>query len=380
MINLMKKMQFLILTVFFLNSGCSRPGNGIDDETTQQVKRQKGPSTELKMSTNWERICPRSSGWNMEKLGEIIDIFDDNKFSALVVIHHGKMVIGLGEPSKRYKVYSMRKSFVSALYGIYKEKGKIDLSQKIADTNIVFPVAISEKEKSATIADLLMAKSGIYLPAALETDSMKKKRPERGAHPSGTFWYYNNWDFNTLGWIFVKKTGKTPFQAFYDDIALPTRMQDYRVSDGGWVDGKTGEMPGYYFNMSARDCARFGELYLRSGKWKGKQVIPAKWIAESTKPISSAGKGISYGYMWWVSTGKKHIGVETGFGTFSARGNWGQYIIIIPSLDMVIVKLVDKKSGAKKKNRKETGALLQKIIEAAPDSNSEQKPAGCGKH
>ncbi|MBU1220127.1 beta-lactamase family protein [Myxococcota bacterium] len=376
----MKKVQFVILSVFFLTSGCNRSENGTEADTTPKVKKQKKDFSDLKISKNWERICPRSSGWNMDKLGDVIDIFDDNKFSALVVIHRGKMVLGLGEPSKRYKVYSMRKSFVSALYGIYSEKGKIDLSQKVTDTKIEFPEALSDTEKSATIVDLLMAKSGIYLPAALETDSMKKKRPVRGAYPSGTFWYYNNWDFNALGRIFIKKTGKTPFQAFYDDIALPTGMQDYRVSDGGWVNGKKGEMPGYYFNMSARDCARFGELFLRSGKWRGNQVIPAKWITDSIKPMSSAGKGISYGYMWWVSPGKKHIGVETGKGTFSARGNWGQYIIVIPSLDMVVVKLVDKNSGAKKKNRKETADLLQKIIEAAPDFKSEQKPAGCGKH
>ena len=65
------------------------------------------------------------------------------------------------------------------------------------------------------VVDLLRARSGVYHPVDFETALMKKNRPERGSHARGTFWYYNNWDFNALGTIFEKEAGLKIGEAFY---------------------------------------------------------------------------------------------------------------------------------------------------------------------
>src|SRR5262249_5297964 len=75
------------------------------------------------------------------------------------------------------------------------------------------PPALTDGEKQATVRDLLMARSGVYHEAAAENDHMKQVRPERGSHRHGTFWYYNNWDFNVLGTIYRQRTSGDIFGA-----------------------------------------------------------------------------------------------------------------------------------------------------------------------
>jgi len=101
----------------------------------------------------------------------------------------------------------MRKSLLSGLYGIYEAEGKIDLSKTLGELGIRDYIRLTAVEKQATVADLLKARSGVYIPATGEADSMVANRPERGSHAPGTFWYYNNWDFNALGTIFDQGVG-----------------------------------------------------------------------------------------------------------------------------------------------------------------------------
>lgn len=81
------------------------------------------------------------------------------------------------------------------------------------------PPALTPLEKQATILDLLRARSGVYHDAARETAGMRARRPVRGTHPPGSHFYYNNWDFNVLGTIFEKLTGKKIFEEFAERIS-----------------------------------------------------------------------------------------------------------------------------------------------------------------
>jgi CubicO group peptidase (beta-lactamase class C family) len=98
----------------------------------------------------------------------------------------------------------------------------------------------------------------------------------------GTFWFYNNWDFNVLGTIFEKKTGMKIGEAFYKRIALPIGMQDFRPEDVYYLGGTVSVHSAYHFEMTARDLARFGLLYLRQGRWNNLQIVPESWIEKST--------------------------------------------------------------------------------------------------
>jgi len=139
-----------------------------------------------------------------------------------------------GDVSRKVNVRSVRKSFLSALYGVAIERGQIKLESTLAQLGIDDTApSLAPEEKQATVRQLLMARSGVYHPAGYETQDQKLMRPPRGAHPPGTFWYYNNWDFNALGTIYQKQTGSDIFDSFDKVIARPIGMQDFTADDAG---------------------------------------------------------------------------------------------------------------------------------------------------
>ena len=111
---------------------------------------------------------------------------------------------------------------------------------------------------------------------------MNKMRPKRDSHAPGTYWYYNNWDFNALGTIFEAKTGMPISEAFYKRIAKPIGMQDFGVADLYYIGGPISQHRAYRFEINARDLARFGLLYLRLGCWDGRQIVPRSWVEKSS--------------------------------------------------------------------------------------------------
>ena len=97
------------------------------------------------------------------------------------------------------------------------------------------------------------------------------------------------------------------------------------------------EHPAYHFNMSARDMARFGLLFLRNGRWREDQVVPAEWAERSTQAYSDTGGSLDYGFMWWVGPPAD----RDGHGLYAALGGSGQAIFVIPDLEVVIAHKVD---------------------------------------
>jgi CubicO group peptidase (beta-lactamase class C family) len=180
---------------------------------------------------------------------------------------------------------------------------------------------------------------------------MKKNRPARGSHTPGTFWYYNNWDFNALGAILEKKTGLKIGEAFYRRIAKPIGMQDFQPDDVYYLGGPTSVHSAHMFEITARDLARFGLLYLRHGRWNKQQIVPEAWIEKSThanEMLKVNGVEVGgYEYLWWVEYGGVHFPEVSIPGMFSARGVGGHYLLIIPSLDLVIVHRVDNEPSVK---------------------------------
>jgi hypothetical protein len=251
----------------------------------------------------WQRAeFPEELGWSPAKLDRLAPELERLKVAALMVVTEGQVVLEWGNTTNIFFAHSMRKSLLSALYGIYAAQGQIDLSRTLADLGIDDLTPLTEAEKQATVLELLQARSGVYIPAGGETKGMSADRPERGSHKPGTHWYYNNWDFNALGTIFDQQTGEEDiYQAFQDRIAVPIGMQDYfpeRLDYLYWYS--LSQHPYYGFRLSARDLARFGQLYLQEGTWDGEQIIPTGWVAESTRVYSKTGQsGTSsgYGYM-----------------------------------------------------------------------------------
>ncbi|UXN58761.1 serine hydrolase domain-containing protein [Phyllobacterium zundukense] len=207
-----------------------------------------------------------------------------------------------------------------------------------------------------------MARSGIYHPAAHETGDMRRNRPERGSHSPGSFWFYNNWDFNALGTIYRQQTGEDIFQSFAQRIAAPIGMEDFSARDGRYVAERQSVHTAYPFNLSASDAARFGQLFLDGGRWDGKQVIPAAWVKESTTAYSHTDRGsMGYGYLWWTLNPDVF-----GRGAALASGYGGQAIAIVPSKRLVVVQIVDSTQNAKGVRTSHFISLLQRLAAAAP--------------
>ncbi len=226
----------------------------------------------LVLSTCSKSSPPRSSSgsssqrvpsWSEDTLNAAAAYAKEIGSAAVLVLHEGQVVFSFGDITRKYMCHSIRKPFLGALFGIYVERGIIDIDTTLEALNIddISP-SLTSFEKQAAIRDLLMSRSGVYHEAAGEAQSMIDARPKRGSHRSGTFFYYNNWDFNALGTIFEQTTGKKIFDAFNKDIAQPIGMEDFSPHDCTYVfELSKSKHPSYFFRTSARDMARFGLLY-----------------------------------------------------------------------------------------------------------------------
>ncbi len=305
---------------------------------------------------SWERKHP--SHWSAAGLKRARDYSATLRTAAVMIVDDGVVVDEWGQTDRKFNCHSIRKSLLSALYGIQAAEGRIRLSDNLATLGIDDnEPALSDVEKRATIANLLRSRSGVYHPALYETPRMKAMRPPRHSHRPGSFWYYNNWDFNALGTIYEKLTGETIFESFHRRIAQPLEMEDFTPGDGAYFTGPDSVHPAYPFRMTARDLARFGLLFLRKGQWGDRQVVPAAWVRESTSSYSRTGEpdygGEGYGYMWWV-----------GRDSFSARGAGGHYVVVVPGRRLVVVHRVDTDRPGNSVSGEDFERLLRLIFAA----------------
>lgn len=319
---------------------------------------------------SWKQLkSPSAAGWSTEWLTKAREFSRSLDTAAVMIVEGERVVEQWGAVALPLKCHSVRKSLLSALYGSHVSSGRIDLNMSLQQLGINDNApSLSDSERQAKVRELLTARSGIYHPALYETAAMAAARPERGSHAPNTFWYYNNWDFNASCSIFESLTGRSIFEEFEDQIAGPIGMQDFhRDRHTRYVTGNASVHAAYPFELSTRDLARFGLLFLRKGKWEERQLIPANWVHESTTAYSDVGASGGYGYMWWVAVDGRHFpGVSLPQGTFSARGYRGQYLLVIPAWDLLICHRVNTFQQDTAVSKTDFGKLLAMIIAARP--------------
>ncbi len=305
--------------------------------------------------------------WSNERLAFLDTYLDSLGSAAFILASSDKTIFNWGDTTANFRAHSMRKSFLSALFGICLHQGQLDTTKTLAELKIDDHSPLRRSERDARVIDLLQSRSGIYHAAASETASMRTSRPARGSHAPGEFWYYNNWDFNALGTIFEQETGEDIFEAFAVHVAKPLGMQDFDIENCWYKREKVSLHRSYKFRISARDLARFGQLFLRNGSWNGKQLIAESWIRESTSQHSLTGQKGSksgYGLMWWVVADMdEETRRKLPKDLYMASGTGGQRLIVIPSLQVVIVHLVN----TDKRDRPRIGTssidrLLERIL------------------
>lgn len=262
--------------------------------------------------------------------------------TAVVVRDHDRELLSVGAASLTVACRSIRKPLLGALYGRYVADGAIDLDATLADLGIDdhVPPPLTGAEREARVRDLLTCRSGVYHPANHQPESVPL--PSRGAYRPGTSFFYNNWDFNALGTILERHIGRSLFDEFADTIAGPAHMRDFDRAEQRYEAGHRSGHRTYVFRVSARDLARFGQLYLPGSQPHGQPLIPPEWVRLSTRAHTSTGLGPDYGYLWWIANGGRlFAGTNTPAGSFAAYGTGGQFLLVIPALDRVVALLAD---------------------------------------
>lgn len=250
--------------------------------------------------------------------------------------------------------FSMAKSVVGMLIGCAIQDGLIKNVDEPAITYIPeYKEVIGDK---ITIKHLLTMSSGINFDESYGNpfgmmakayygrnipELVKEYRPTE--EPGKTFKYLGG---NTLllGFIVEKVTGKK--LASYATEKLWRPMGSMYTALWSTDDETRSERSYCCFYSNARDFARFGKLYLDSGKWNGQQIIPTNYVLEATTPTTDMEGGNQYGYHWWYLQYNNEP-------VFYARGIQGQYIFVRPEKNMIIVRLghtrdKERKSGVPK--------------------------------
>lgn len=322
----MKSIIALLMALFLLHLGCSSHKGAFAGKA-------------------WE---VEKGSFDQDQLDELTQYLKDSlNTTGLVVIHEGKRVYQYGDIKKVSYIASCRKSVLSMLYGKYIDNGTIDLQQTIGDLGITEEGGLLPIEQQATVDHIITSRSGVFHVAS-NGGYDKANFLERGTAKPGEYFVYNNWDFNVAGAIFEQKTGNTVYEEIESQLAIPLGFEDWNIKNQHRSgDKKKSQYQAYHMYFSTRDMAKIGQLMLNEGQWEGKQLISKEWIKKSTTTVTpeetvTERRGwsdpsipnYSYSYMWWLIEDFKDNPVYEG--AFTASGYAGQYITVIPKMEMVI--------------------------------------------
>ena len=272
---------------------------------------------------------------------------------AVVIVHDGQIVgeryaDGFSEHT-RLPGWSMTKSVLSALIGVLVGEGRVVPKKRELLTEWRPP----DPRAAITLEDLLRMRSGLRFSEVYEdlssdviemlfnrTDAAGYAAGRRLDAPPGTTWSYSSGSTNILSRIARTIVGEEeyagwPRRALFDRIGMSSAMLE-RDASGTFVGSS-------FMLATARDWARFGQLYLEDGVWEGTRVLPDGWVRFSTTPTPES-PGAVYGAHWWLKL-KPEIGGGTAPAArippdaYFAIGHEGQTLTIIPSRRVVIVRL-----------------------------------------
>jgi len=307
--------------------------------------------------------------------------FDDSlhkvpqRTRAMVVVYRGRIIGERYAPGftakSRHINWSMGKSITAALIGLLVGDGHftVDDPAPLAEWQ-----SRGDPRRKITIANLLHMSSGLeFGPATLAgrfTDADNHTAVYFGPvhvfdysvnrpleHPPGTVWRYRNCDPLTLGKIIrqtVEARGEEylsyPQRALFDKIG----MRDMVLEVDPWGNFI---MTGFEYG-TARDWARFGLLHLENGNWQGERILPEGWVDFVRTPAPAA-KAKNYGGLFWLNAGGEYEKLPRDM--YWPAGHHGQLVMIIPSREMVVVRLgLSNKGGTKPY----MASVLEKLLAA----------------
>ena len=330
---------------------------------------------------DWAHATPESEGFSPARLEALRAFLKTHQTDGMMIVSRGHVVFEYGDLSLVSNVASVRKSVLDLLFAVEAQKGlKLDdaMNQTVVQLGLEDKTPFIEIEKHATLEQIMMSRSGIYILSG--NGDQEKVMPRRGSAYPGTHFFYNNWDFDAAGVAFEKLAHKDIFDALRDDLAIPLRFQDFDRARQRKNPDPGSTHFGYVTYLSTRDMARLGLLALRDGAW-GKTVWGDPGTIQFSKypttrydemgdlywPAGTTGHW-GYGILWWAWDPPKYPGdIMTGpfQGAFSAMGSGGQYITAFPMYDIVVAHKVNID---KDESRNVSGSTYMTILEMVLDA------------
>jgi len=286
------------------------------------------------------------------------------RLRSLLVSWRGNLVVeryfGGARATQLANVKSASKSVISALVGIAVSKGHIKgLDQPIAD---FFPELAKDPDggkRAITIEDLLTMRSGLESTSGRQYGAWVQSRnwvryvlAQPLVDPPGTRVEYSTGTTHLLSAILTKATKRSTWEFAQEELARPLGFSLAR-----WPQ----DPQGIYFGgndmlMTPRQMVRFGELYLNEGRLGDRQVIPQSWVEETAvgRGRSRWGSDREYGYGFWIRE-------FAGHKSYYAWGYGGQFIFIVPDLDLVVV--TTSRSDVSRERRDHLGSIYDLVEE-----------------
>ena len=301
---------------------------------------------------DWATAKPEDVGIDSSGLDAADEVADRHSSYCLLVIRHGLLVwekyFAGHDATSADPSWSIAKSYSSALVGIAIDRGEIhSLDDSVAS---YVPSWVGTPMAAVTIRNLVTMTSGLHWDMFGDYVTMAELAPDKTSYalsqplddPPGSKWTYDNAGVQVLEPVIRAATG----------MSMDAYAEKYLWSKIGmtanWDHDDVGH-PTAYANVRAtcRDHARFGYLYLHGGTWAGTHVIPSSWVRDSTQTSQSINRG--YGYLFWVNgAAPAEDAMNESFDgwisplvpadMFAARGFGNQFIDVIPSLDMIVVR------------------------------------------
>lgn len=302
---------------------------------------------------DWRVESPEAHDLDSLLLEDAADFADEHDSDCLVVTRGGAIVgewywNGWDERDEG-NVYSVTKSFTSALVGIAQDRGELAVTDKASE---YIREWVGTDSEDVTVRNLISNDSGRYwdfwtdyVRDYLLADDKTAYAISLGQqYAPGTVWRYNNSAIQTLERVLHVATGMDVAEYAKEVLFDPLGMLSHYGRD------RAGN-PLTFADLSAscRDLARFGYLYLREGRWSDdRQIVTEEWVEESTQPSTPLNS--AYGYMWWLNRpgrwmealprerdGKPMPGLPEN--VFRASGAYNQIIFVDPNTDVVFTRI-----------------------------------------
>jgi CubicO group peptidase (beta-lactamase class C family) len=293
----------------------------------------------------WKTSTPERQGMDSEPLVRLLEFVQETRLNlhSLLVIRHGYLVMEAYfypfQPDLKHGLESCTKSVTAALIGVAIREGLIrGVHQPVLD---FFPgrrmAARDRWKETMTLRHLLAMTSGLdwreSLPYSSNQNTLTQMyqshdwvqfvldRP-MAAEPGAQF-TYNGGDSHLLSAILQQATGMSTLS-----FAQARLFQPLGIAEVCWPTDPQGITIGEgELELTPRDMAKFGYLYLRGGIWEGQPVVPTEWVSASVERHSEAEAHRGYGYQWWILPTRG----------YTALGWGGQYIWVLPEQDLVVV-------------------------------------------